>query len=118
MTKYELFPRVLVVTGELSVREHIQAALTLHGCTVSTAATGQDALRRAGSADHDLVVLDAALPDLDSLEGCRRRRVRGAPSPVVWRTEAGASTGGTFSAHGYVTKQFSGEALAARRLAA
>jgi two-component system OmpR family response regulator len=118
MTKYELFPRVLVVTGELSVREHIQAALTLHGCTVSTAATGQDALRRAGSADHDLVVLDAALPDLDSLEVCRRLRVSGDHTPVVLLTEAGTATGGAVGVHGYVTKPFSGEALAARILAA
>ncbi len=117
MTRCDHFPRVLVVTDELTVREHAQAALTLHGCAVSTAATGKDALRRAGSADHDLVVLDAALPDLDGFEVYRRLRASGDSTPVVLLTAAGTATGGTVGVDDYVTKPFSGEALAARVLA-
>jgi two-component system OmpR family response regulator len=117
MTRYEHFPRVLVVTGELVVREHSEAALTRHGCAVSTAATGQDALHRAGAADHDLVVLDAALPDLDGFEVCRRLRASGDNTPVVLLRAAGTATGGAVGVDGYVTKPFSGEELAARVLA-
>jgi two-component system, OmpR family, response regulator len=117
MTRCEHFPRVLVVTGELSVREPAQAALTRHGCAVSTAATGHEALRRAGSADHDLVVVDAALPDMAGFEVCRRLRADGDGTPVVLLTAADTSTERAEGVDGYVTKPFSGEELAARVLA-
>src|ERR1017187_9816488 len=54
MTQGEEPPRILVVTDELDVGGLIQDSLTLHGCEVTTAATGKDALRQAGSADHDM----------------------------------------------------------------
>src|SRR5260370_19657626 len=86
-------PRGLVVAEEPSIRDRAQVALTLHGCAVTTAATGTEALRRAGSADHDLIVLDAVLPDLDGFEVYRRLRAGGDRLPVIFLTATGAAPG-------------------------
>jgi two-component system, OmpR family, response regulator len=116
MTQGEQPPRILVVTDELDVGGPIQDSLTLHGCEVTTAATGQDALRQAGSADHDLIVLDAALPDLDGLEVGRRLRASGDSTPVVWLADPGTHMEGAEDVDHYMTKPFSAEALTARVL--
>src|ERR1022692_2812480 len=68
MTAHGHVPQVLVAAGEPSTRERVEVALTHHGCAVTTAATGNDALRQAGSADHDLIVLDEVLPVLDQAD--------------------------------------------------
>jgi two-component system, OmpR family, response regulator len=117
MTQGEQPPRILVVTDELDVGGHIQDSLTLHGCEVTTAATGKDALRQAGSADHDLIVLDAALPDLDGLEVGRRLRASGDSTPVVWLADPGTHMEGAEDVDHYMTKPFSADALTARVLA-
>ena len=117
MTQGEEPPRILVVTDELDVGGLIQDSLTLHGCEVTTAATGKDALRQAGSADHDLIVLDAALPDLDGLEVGRRLRASGDSTPVVWLADPGTHMEGAEDVDHYMTKPFSADALTARVLA-
>jgi two-component system OmpR family response regulator len=117
MTQGEQPPRILVVTDELDVGGHIQDSLTLHGFEVTTAATGKDALRQAGSADHDLIVLDAALPDLDGLEVGRRLRASGDSTPVVWLADPGTHMEGAEDVDHYMTKPFSADALTARVLA-
>jgi two-component system OmpR family response regulator len=111
-------PRVLVAAAEPGIRERVRAALRLHGCAVTTTTTGQDVLRRAGSANHDLIVLDAVLPDLDGIEVCHRLRASGDTVPVIFLTAPGAVPEPGAGASGYVTKPFSAEALAARILAA
>jgi two-component system OmpR family response regulator len=111
-------PRVLVVAEEPSIRERAQVALTLHGCAVTTAATGTEALRRAGFADHDLIVLDAVLPDLDGFEVYRRLRAGGDRLPVIFLTATSTSPGPlAVGGDDYLAKPFSAEALAARVLA-
>ena len=117
MTQGEEPPRILVVTDELDVGGLIQDSLTLHGCEVTTAATGKDALRQAGNADHDLIVLDAALPDLDGLEVGRRLRASGDSTPVVWLADPGTHMEGAEDVDHYMTKPFSADALTARVLA-
>ena len=105
-----------MVTDELDVGGLIQDSLTLHGCEVTTAATGKDALRQAGNADHDLIVLDAALPDLDGLEVGRRLRASGDSTPVVWLADPGTHMEGAEDVDHYMTKPFSADALTARVL--
>ena len=74
MTASDRIPQVLVVDDEPNIRELVQVALKFHGCAVSTAASGADALRLAESARPDLIVLDVMLPDLDGFEVCRDRK--------------------------------------------
>jgi two-component system OmpR family response regulator len=118
MTAGDRLPKVLVVDDELNIRELVQIALRFHGFTVTTAATGSDALRQAAAGRPDLVVLDVVLPDLDGFEVCRRLRAEGNDVPVIFLTARDTSsatvTGLALGGDDYVTKPFSVEALVAR----
>jgi two-component system OmpR family response regulator len=111
-------PQVLVVDDEPNIRELVQVALKFHGCSVTTAATGRDALRQAEAARPDLIVLDVMLPDMDGFEVCRRLRTAGNEVPVIFLTARDTSsdtvTGLAIGGDDYVTKPFSVEALVAR----
>jgi two-component system, OmpR family, response regulator len=118
MTANDRIPQVLVVDDEPNIRELVQVALKFHGCAVSTAASGTDALRQAESARPDLIVLDVVLPDIDGFEVCRRLRAGGNEVPVIFLTARDTSsdtvTGLALGGDDYVTKPFSVEALVAR----
>src|SRR6204780_2568361 len=118
MTDNDRIPQVLVVDDEPNIRELVQVALKFHGCSVTTAGTGKDALRQAGSDRPDLIVLDGMLPDMDGFEVCRRLRAAGNEVPVIFLTARDTSsdtvTGLALGGDDYVTKPFSGEALVAR----
>jgi two-component system, OmpR family, response regulator len=118
MAENKHIPRVLVVDDEPNIRELVQVALSFHGCTVVTAATGQAALREAEASEPDLVVLDVVLPDLDGFEVCRRLRARGDDVPIIFLTARDTSSdtvqGLALGGDDYVTKPFSVEALVAR----
>jgi len=118
MADTEKIPQVLVVDDELNIRELVQVALKFHGCSVTTAATGKDALRQAEAGQPDLIVLDVMLPDMDGFEVCRRLRAAGNDIPVIFLTARDTSsdtvTGLAIGGDDYVTKPFSVEALVAR----
>jgi two-component system, OmpR family, response regulator len=118
MTDNDHIPQVLVVDDEPNIRELVQVALKFHGCSVTTAGTGKDALRRAQSDRPDLIVLDVMLPDMDGFEVCRRLRATGNEIPVIFLTARDTSsdtvTGLALGGDDYVTKPFSVEALVAR----
>ena len=118
MTEDEQIPRVLVVDDEPSIRELVQVALKFHGCAVTTAATGNDALRLAFSDRPDLIVLDVMLPDIDGFEVVRRLRAGDNEVPVIFLTARDTTsdtvTGLALGGDDYITKPFSVEALVAR----
>ena len=118
MTDDEQIPRVLVVDDEPSIRELVQVALKFHGCSVITAATGNDALRLADSDRPDLIVLDLMLPDIDGFEVVRRLRAGDNEVPVIFLTARDTTsdtvTGLALGGDDYITKPFSVEALVAR----
>jgi two-component system, OmpR family, response regulator len=118
MTANDRIPQVLVVDDERNIRELVQVALKFHGCSVSTAGSGRDALRQAEAIKPDLIVLDVMMPDLDGFEVCRRLRASGNEVPVIFLTARDTSsdtvTGLAIGGDDYVTKPFSVEALVAR----
>jgi two-component system OmpR family response regulator len=118
MTDNDRIPQVLVVDDEPNIRELVQVALKFHGCAVSTAAGGVDAIRQAEALRPDLIVLDVVMPDLDGFEVCRRLRAMGNEVPVIFLTARDTSsdtvTGLALGGDDYVTKPFSVEALVAR----
>jgi two-component system OmpR family response regulator len=111
-------PKVLVIDDEPNIRELVQVALSFHGCSVTTGATGQDALQLAYAFDPDLIVLDVLLPDIDGFEVCRRLRSTANDVPVIFLTARDTTTdtvtGLTIGGDDYITKPFSVEALVAR----
>src|SRR5204862_2945916 len=118
MADGDRIPQVLVVDDEPNIRELVQVALKFHGCAVSTAADGMDAIRQAEALRPDLIVLDVVMPDLDGFEVCRRLRAMGNEVPVIFLTARDTSsdtvTGLALGGDDYVTKPFSVEALVAR----
>nr|MBA3293872.1 response regulator transcription factor [Geodermatophilaceae bacterium] len=69
-------------------------------------------------AEHDLVVLDVMLPDIDGFEVCRRLRSSGSRVPVLFLTARDATEdkvrGLTLGGDDYLVKPFSLEELVAR----
>ncbi len=110
--------RMHMGNDELNIRELVRVALSFHGFSVTTAATGGDGLRQAAAQRPDLVILDVMLPDLDGFEVCRGLRAEGNEVPVIFLTARDTSsdtvTGLALGGDDYVTKPFSVEALVAR----
>jgi len=111
-------PKVLVVDDEPNIRELVQVALNFHGFTVTTSATGEDALQLAEAYRPDLIVLDVLLPGIDGFEVCRRLRSAANDVPVIFLTARDTTpdtvTGLTLGGDDYITKPFSVEAMIAR----
>jgi two-component system, OmpR family, response regulator len=118
MAENDRIPQVLVVDDEPNIRELVQVALKFHGCSVTTAGSGREALRQVAASTPDLIVLDVVMPDMDGFDVCRRLRAAGNEVPVIFLTARDTSsdtvTGLAIGGDDYVTKPFSVEALVAR----
>jgi two-component system OmpR family response regulator len=110
--------RLLVVDDEPNIRELLSASLRFAGFSVSTAASGGEAIDKVRSERPDLVVLDIMLPGLDGLSVVRQLRGTGAEVPVLFLTAKDATedriAGLTLGGDDYVTKPFSLEEVIAR----
>ena len=69
--------RILVVEDEPKMADAIRRVLVAERYAVDVAEDGVAALALAGDQDHDVIVLDRRLPDLDGLEVLRLLRARG-----------------------------------------
>jgi two-component system cell cycle response regulator DivK len=65
---------ILVVDDERDNREAYAEYLRHHGYRTAEAATGREALMKAGRSTPDLVLLDMRLPDMEGTEVSRRLR--------------------------------------------
>ena len=65
--------RILVVDDEKDLLDLVAYHLTNAGYSVTTAATGEQALEKARERPPELIVLDILLPDLPGLDVCRIR---------------------------------------------
>jgi two-component system, OmpR family, response regulator len=110
--------RVLVVDDEMNIAELISMALRYEGWDISTAHTGNKAVRQAKDQRPDAIVLDVMLPDIDGFEVLRRIRANQPEVPVLFLTARDAVedrvAGLTAGGDDYVTKPFSIEELVAR----
>ena len=101
---------IMLVDDEESFQKLLTYPLEREGYTVIQARDGEEALRRFGERDIDLVVLDVMLPRLDGLEVCRRLRTTSAV-PIIMLTarddEVDKVLGLELGADDYITKPFS-----------
>lgn len=112
--------RILVVDDDRNLRKIIQTNLELAGYDVTTAATGDEALRVLDVTHPDLVVLDVMMPLMDGYEVARR--IRRHPSntyvPIIMLTAKGEVedklAGFDAGADDYITKPFGPQELLAR----
>jgi DNA-binding response OmpR family regulator len=111
--------KVLVVDDEPTIGDVVSRYLRRAGYDTLLAATGEEALRRAGSGRPDLVVLDLMLPDIDGLEVMRRLRQQNRErTAIILLTARGEESdrivGLRLGADDYVVKPFSPAELVAR----
>ena len=116
---WEDLMRVLVVEDESSISGFIRQGLAGEARFVVTVeADGQRGLRRALTAEFDVIILDIMLPQMNGLEVLRRARSQGVTTPVLLLTArdelddkvAGLDAG----ADDYLTKPFAFSELLAR----
>lgn len=74
---------VLVVDDDEFVRVTLSLLLQTAGHTVTTAASGRDALAAVGATRVDLVICDVFMPDMDGFETLRALKRRTPALPVV-----------------------------------
>jgi two-component system, OmpR family, response regulator len=110
--------RVLAVDDESSLTELLSMAMRYEGWQVTTAASGNEAVKAAREIRPDAIVLDMMLPDFDGLEVMRRIRAEDPDVPVIFLTAKDAVSdrinGLTAGGDDYVTKPFSLEEVIAR----
>jgi DNA-binding response OmpR family regulator len=101
---------ILLVDDEESIQTLLTFPLQRDGYTVVQARDGEEALRRFGEENVDLVVLDVMLPRLDGLEVCKRLRGQ-SNVPIIMLTARGEELdkvlGLELGADDYITKPFS-----------
>ena len=113
-------PRILVVDDEPEAVELIEFNLKQSAYTVSTAADGADALKKARSQPPDLIVLDVMLPEMDGFEICKTLRLDPSTTkvPIIMLTAKAAEIdrvlGLELGADDYLTKPFSTRELLLR----
>ncbi len=112
--------KILVVEDDDDIRELLQYNLSKEGYQITSAVSGEEAIKNAKMLQPDLMILDLMLPGVDGLEVCRRlkRDSRTQHLPMVMLTakgeEADIVTGLELGADDYITKPFSPRVLLAR----
>jgi len=110
--------RVLIIEDNREIADLVALHLRDAGYEVQVAPDGRTGSRRADAEEHDLVILDLMLPDMDGLEICKRLRSRPDYTPILMLTarsgELDRVLGLEVGADDYLTKPFSIRELLAR----
>ena len=109
--------KILVVDDEPDVAQLLGYIRRKAGYDPLIAGDGREALRLAGSAHPDLILLDLMIPEIDGLEVCRELR-KASGVPIIMLTARGEESdrvvGLELGADDYVSKPFSVRELLAR----
>src|SRR5580698_451372 len=109
--------RILLVEDDSRLAEMLSEYLGQAGFRIDVAALGAAALKQLAEAEHDAVVLDLMLPDMDGLDVCRQLRTT-SDTPVLMLTGRGDAidriVGLEIGADDYVPKPFEPRELLAR----
>ena len=75
--------RLLLIEDNAPLRDAVRQFLQEAGYLVDTAATGDEGLWAADGSEHDLILLDLLLPNMDGMEILRRLRAKENPVHVI-----------------------------------
>ena len=104
-------PRLLIVEDETAIRTGLTDVFVFHGYDVDIAVDGNEGLRKAGSGQFDLILLDVMLPGLDGFAVCEAIRARDRDQPIIMLTARNTDDdivrGLALGADDYVAKPFS-----------
>lgn len=113
-------PRILVVDDEPVNLQVVRNYLALENFDLTTAVSGEEALRLLDEQKFDLVLLDIMMPKISGYEVCRRLREQHPISdlPVIFLTakaqDSDVVTGMSLGANDYLAKPISKNRLLAR----
>ena len=111
--------KVLLVDDDEDLRMSLRDQLVMHDeFEVTEANTANKGIETAKNGQHDLVVFDVGLPDMDGREAVRTLRKSGFRTPIIMLTgndtDADQILGLDAGANDYVTKPFKFAVLLAR----
>jgi DNA-binding response OmpR family regulator len=110
--------RILVVEDDPSMSVALRDGFEFEKYKVDVARDGEEGLRLASRADHDLIILDVMLPKMSGYDVCRELDRSGVKTPIIMLTARGQEidkiVGLKLGADDYVTKPFSFTELVAR----
>src|SRR5438045_620263 len=110
-------PKILVVDDSLMLLSFVKEVLIGANYDVTTASTGEEAVRAAQTGMPDLILLDFILPDMKGNEVCRRllENPGTAAIPVVYMSGYGAEVQASRSENsnviGFLNKPFTSDLL-------
>ena len=110
--------KILVVDDDAGLRRTTSLILENEGYDISTAADGEEALKRAAELGPDLILTDVRMPGVDGLEFLDRFREAGGTARTIVMTAYGSQDLAVEAirkgAYDYIDKPFSPEALLLR----
>jgi DNA-binding response OmpR family regulator len=110
--------RILIVEDERPLADAVARAFRHRAMAVDIAHDGESALRKAGLADYDVVVLDRDLPGVHGDDVCRALRTEESGPALLMLTAAGEIDqiveGLALGADDYLAKPFAFQELVAR----
>lgn len=110
--------KVLIIEDDPNIADLVEIHLGDLGYGLDRALDGRSGLRKLEATDYALVILDLMLPEMDSLEVCRRIRAVNQYTPILILTskseELDKVLGLELGADDYITKPFSVRELVAR----
>lgn len=111
-------PKILVIEDEPEMQKGLKDNLKFEGYDVDVAGDGEKGLKKILEGKHDLVLLDAMLPEMSGFDVCKNAREGGIRTPIIMLTAKGEEIdkvlGLELGADDYVTKPFSLRELLAR----
>ena len=109
---------VLIVEDEKNIVDILRFNLQRSGYAILEAYDGDDGLKKALSANPDLILLDVMLPKMNGFDVCKALREKGSNVPVIILTareeESDKVLGLEIGADDYITKPFAMGELVAR----
>lgn len=110
--------RILIIEDAPAIRMALEDEFTFEGFQVDSSATGKEGLEKAMNMNHDIILLDLMLPDIDGLDICKELRRHNIGTPIIMLTarsmEFDKVLGLELGADDYITKPFSPLELRAR----
>ncbi len=107
--------KILVVDDEKGVRYSFKKILGRCGYDIVTADNGIEAVKKAGTENPDLIIMDVTMPGMDGLETLQRLKSCSPSLTIImmtaYSTSERAITAMKYGAYDYLTKPFDNDAL-------